>query len=143
VMALIARAFLRLDPFEVWGTGAQIRSWTYVDDIVAGTLLAAERIDDGSAVNLGSAERISLMDAARLTQELTGHHAPIAPCPDMPTGPLNRVADDTRARRVLGWSAGPRFADGLQRTIAWYFANKDPVRVARRLEAGALLDRRP
>ena len=49
---MIARAFVRQDPFEVWGIGNQIRSWTYIDDIVEGTLLAAERIDDASAVNL-------------------------------------------------------------------------------------------
>ena len=38
VMAMIARAFLRQDPFEVWGTGEQIRNWTYIDDIVEGTI---------------------------------------------------------------------------------------------------------
>ena len=37
VIAMIARAFVRQDPFEVWGIGNQIRSWTYIDDIVEGT----------------------------------------------------------------------------------------------------------
>ena len=54
VMAMIARAFIRQDPFEVWGSGRQVRNWTYVSDIVAGTLLAAARIDDARAVNLGT-----------------------------------------------------------------------------------------
>ena len=57
IMAMIARAFVRQNPFEVWGTGEQIRNWTYVEDIVEGTILAAEKIDDGRAINLGTMER--------------------------------------------------------------------------------------
>lgn len=139
VIAMIARAFVRQDPFEVWGTGDQIRNWTYVDDIVEGTLLAAERIDDASAVNLGSMERITVRDAARLTQELTGHRATIVSRPEMPTGPLNRVADNSRARRLLGWTPQTRFRDGLRRTIEWYFSAKDRSDVIRLIESGGLL----
>ena len=40
----------------MWGNGRQIRTWTYVSDIVEGTIIAAERIDDGAAVNLGMRE---------------------------------------------------------------------------------------
>jgi nucleoside-diphosphate-sugar epimerase len=50
-------------PFVVWGTGEQIRNWTYIDDIVSGTILAAEKIDDATAVNLGTMERIRVIDA--------------------------------------------------------------------------------
>src|SRR5215472_11908687 len=39
VIAMIARAFLGQNPFEVWGDGTQIRNWTYIDDIVEGTIL--------------------------------------------------------------------------------------------------------
>ena len=34
MIAMIARAFVRQDPFVVWGDGRQIRNWTYVGDIV-------------------------------------------------------------------------------------------------------------
>jgi len=57
VIAMIARAFVKQSPFEVWGTGEQIRNWTYVKDIVEGTLLTAEKIENGIAVNLGTMER--------------------------------------------------------------------------------------
>jgi len=49
VIAMIARAFITQDPFIVWGTGEQIRNWTHVDDIVEGTILTAENIEDGAA----------------------------------------------------------------------------------------------
>ncbi len=54
VIAMIARAFINQNPFVVWGTGEQIRNWTYIDDIVSGTILAAEKINDATAVNLGN-----------------------------------------------------------------------------------------
>ena len=48
VIAMIARAFLKQNPFEVWGTGEQIRNWTYVGDIVEGTIRVTEKIEDGN-----------------------------------------------------------------------------------------------
>lgn len=129
VIAMIARAFLRQDPFYVWGTGEQIRNWTYVDDIVEGTILAAERIDEGTAVNLGTTERIRVIDAARMVCELAGYAPEIVTQPDMPTGPMNRVADNSLARRLLGWEPKVPFAEGLRRTVEWYFSTKDPERV--------------
>src|SRR5271157_5853792 len=100
VIAMIARAFTGQNPFEVWGDGTQIRNWTHIDDIVEGTLLAGERISDGTAVNLGTMERIRVMDAARMVLEFTGHKAEIKLRPEMPTGPLNRVADNALAKRL-------------------------------------------
>ena len=125
VMAMIARAFVRQNPFVVWGTGEQIRNWTHVSDIVSGTMLAAEKIDDGAAVNLGTRERTRVIDAAGEVLRYTGHDAEIELHPEMPTGPLNRVADHSLATALLGWEPKVAFIDGLHRTIDWYFSSKD------------------
>mgnify|MGYP001590425534 CR=1 FL=1 len=129
VMAMIARAFTGMDPFEVWGTGEQIRNWTYVEDIVEGTILAAERIDDGTPVNLGTMERVRVIDAVKEVLRYTKHDATIVTRPDMPTGPLNRVADNRRAKDLLGWEPRTKFIDGLHRTIDWYFSANDQAQV--------------
>lgn len=142
VMAMIARAVVRSDPFEIWGTGEQLRNWTFVDDIVEGTIRAAERIDDGTAVNLGTMERIRVRDAAQMICEAFGHRPAFRTRPDMPTGPLNRVADNALAKTVLDWEPQVPFADGLRRTIAWYTATRGPDEVARVLAAGGLVARR-
>jgi len=44
----------------------------------------------------------------------------------MPTGPLNRVADNALAKKLLKWEPKVAFKDGLKRTIDWYFQTKDP-----------------
>lgn len=129
VIAMIARAFLKMNPFEVWGTGEQIRNWTFIDDIVMGTILAAEKIDDGTPVNIGTMERVRVIDAVREILRYTGHEAEIKTLPQMPTGPLNRVADNRRMKELLGYEPQTKFIDGLHRTIDWYFSTKDPAKV--------------
>lgn len=135
VIAMIARAFVQQTPYEVWGNGEQIRSWTHVSDIIAGTLLAAETIDDGTAVNLGTTERTRVIDAAREVLRYTGHRAEIALHPEMPSGPLNRVPDISRARTVLGWTPEIPFTSGLHRTVDWYFSSKNREHVRSALPA--------
>jgi UDP-glucose 4-epimerase len=140
VIAMIARAFIKQDPFVVWGAGRQIRNWTYVGDIVEGTIRAAERIDDGTAVNLGTMERTSVLDAVEEVMTYTGHHAEIELHPEMPTGPQNRVAENSLAMKRLDWEPQVPFIEGLHRTIDWYFSTKEQREVADRLEA-ALTER--
>ena len=142
VIAMIARAFVKQDPFVVWGNGEQIRNWTHVSDIVAGTILAAERIDDGTAINLGTMERTRVIDAVREVLRYTGHQARIELHPEMPTGPMNRVADNALGRKLLGWEPQVEFMHGLHRTIDWYFSTKDPEAIRRTLDT-RLTERQP
>jgi nucleoside-diphosphate-sugar epimerase len=133
VMAMIAKAFIRQDPFEIWGDGSQIRNWTYIDDIVSGTLLAAEKIDDATAVNLGTMERISVIEAAKQICKLLDHHPTFHFCPEMPTGPMNRVADNALAKKLMGWSPAVSFPEGVKRTIEWYAKVKTVAEVKQNL----------
>jgi len=125
VIAMIARAFVKQDPFEVWGDGSQIRNWTYIDDIADGTILAGEKIDDGAAVNLGTMERVRVIDAVNMVCEFAGYQPKIKLRPDMPTGPLNRVADNSLGKKLMNWEPKVAFRDGLKRTMDWYFSTKD------------------
>jgi nucleoside-diphosphate-sugar epimerase len=120
VIAMIARAYTGQDPFVVWGNGQQIRNWTYVDDIVEGTILAGERIEDGTAVNLGTMERIRVIDAAHEILKVMRRDPQIELHPEMPTGPMNRVAQNSLAKQLLGWEPKVAFKEGLHRTIDWY-----------------------
>lgn len=140
VMAMIARTFIKQDPFIVWGNGQQIRNWTYVDDIVRGMILVAEKIDDGTAVNLGTRERIKVIDAIKMIFAYTGYKAELKFLTGMPTGPANRVADNSLAKKLLGWEPEITFAQGLKKTVDWYFSNKKLNEVKRTLET-ALTER--
>jgi nucleoside-diphosphate-sugar epimerase len=134
VIAMIARAFVQQDPYVVWGTGEQVRNWTHVSDIVSGMLACAEAIDDGTAVNLGTMERTRVIDCAREVLRYTGHKAEIELHPEMPTGPLNRVADNSLAKRLMGWEPKVKFMDGLRQTIDWYYKSKNRDEIRSKLE---------
>lgn len=105
VVAIIGRAFVGQDTFVVWATGEQIRNWTYISDIVEGTILAAETIDNGTGINLRTMERIKVIDAADEVLRYTGRQARLELHLEMSTGPHNRVADNSLAKTTIGMGA--------------------------------------
>lgn len=133
VMAMIARAFVRQDPFEVWGTGEQLRNWTYISDIVAGTLEAASIAANGEAFNIGTMEATRVLDAAQIILQRFGHTATIVTRPDMPTGPYYRIADNAKLFERTAWRPSVTFAQGLAQTIDWYHATKSEADIKKRL----------
>lgn len=129
VIAMIAKAFIKMNPYPVWGNGEQIRNWTHVKDIVSGMMLAGEKINDGTAINLGTTERTKVIECAKEVLRYTKHNATIQLEPNKPVGPLNRVADNALAKKLLGWEPQIKFMDGLRSTIDWYFRTKNRAEV--------------
>lgn len=125
VMASIAKSFVKQDPYEIWGNGKQIRNWTYVEDIVRGILLSVEKIDDATPINLGTQERTRVIDMVNLVNKYMGYKPKKIAFTNMPSGPVNRVADISLAKRILGWKPKYNLKNGLKKTIDWYVQNKD------------------
>jgi UDP-glucose 4-epimerase len=129
IIALIAKVFVKTDPYVIWGTGEQDRNFTYVKDIVDAMMLAAEKIEDGSPVNAGRDDRITINQAAELVFDIVGWRPRLVQHDlSKPQGVASRAADVTRAR-VLGWEPNVSYVDGFKKTIEWYFANKDEKKV--------------
>ncbi len=126
VIALIAKAFIKMDPYEIWGDGEQDRNFTYVGDIADGMIRAAERIEDASAINIGTVEHIKIIDSAKMIFAESGF-TPKSLNFDLskPVGVFSRAADLTRTRRVLNWEPSTSFQEGLRRTMAWYYETKN------------------
>jgi len=126
IIALIAKAFIRMDPYVIWGTGEQDRNFTYVQDIVDAMILAAEKIEDGSPVNAGREDRITINQASELIFDIVGWRPKrIKRDLSKPQGVASRAADLTRARRLLGWEPRVSYREGFKKTIEWYFADKN------------------
>ncbi len=135
VIALIAKAFVKMDPYEIWGDGQQDRNFTYVGDIADGMIRAAERIDDGSAINIGTAEHVKIIDSAKMIFDESGF-TPDAINFDTskPVGVFSRAADLTKTRSILDWEPQTSFREGLDRTMKWYYETKTVEEVAERLD---------
>jgi UDP-glucose 4-epimerase len=135
IIAFIAKAFVKQDPFQIWGNGQQGRNFIYVTDAAEGMVRAAECISDGTPVNIAVADPIKMVDLAQLVCLLMDH-APIFEFQrDKPVGVLNRAADITRAWDLMGWEPKVALSNGLKRTIRWYVDTHNADEVASRLES--------
>ncbi len=108
------------DEIVLWGDGSPTREFLYVDDLVEGLLLAADRYDGAEPVNLGTGEEISIRRLAELVAEVTGFTGEIAWDTTMPNGQPRRSLDASRARELFGFEARTPLREGLERTAAWY-----------------------
>lgn len=134
IIALIAKAFIHQDPYAIWGTGEQDRNFTYVEDIADALILAAEKIKDGTPVNAGRSDRITINQACEVLFKLCNWKPrEIIHEKSRPQGVASRAADLTRAKEVLGWGPKISYEDGFQKTIDWYFKHKDPDQIRRDL----------
>lgn len=135
IIALIAKAFIKMDPYVIWGSGKQERNFTYVQDIVDALILAAEKIEDGSPINAGRDDRISIDQAANIIFDIVGWR-PKKIIHDLskPEGVTSRAADLTRVREILGWEPKVSYKEGFKRTIEWYFSNKKRQEIRSKLE---------
>ena len=124
IIAFIYKAIERMDPYEIWGNGQQERDFTYVEDIVDGTVLCAEKISDMTPINLGTGVRYKMIDVAQMIFEiLEWTPEKISFDASKPTGAVSRALDNSLAKELLGWE--PRFSlqEGLKKTIEWYSKN--------------------
>ncbi|MGD8506594.1 MAG: NAD-dependent epimerase/dehydratase family protein [Candidatus Bathyarchaeota archaeon] len=129
IIALIKKAVEERDPYVVWGSGEQDRDFTYVSDIVDGTILAAEKITDGTPINLGTSRRYKIKDVAQKILGLTGHTPnQVIFDTSKPEGVLSRALDISRAKELLGWEPKVDLEAGLHRVLAWY-RRKRPISV--------------
>jgi nucleoside-diphosphate-sugar epimerase len=125
IVALIAKAFIKMDPFVIWGNGKQDRNFTYVQDIVDALILASEKITDGSAINAGREDRVTMKEAAEIIFGIAAWRPDkIVYDLQQPQGVASRAADVSKAKKVLGWQPKVSYREGFRKTIEWYFANK-------------------
>jgi len=126
VVANLTRQALRGEPLTVHGDGKQTRCFTYIDDTVAGTLLAGEvKGAIGEAFNIGSTTETSILDLAKLIKRITRSKSPIqfqtyeAYYGEGFEDTRRRVPSGEKARRLLGFTPKVNLEIGLKKTIAW------------------------
>lgn len=104
-------------PIPVLGDGRQAREFTYVDDVVAATMAAAEHGERGGVYNIGGGEPVSVLEAIALLEALVGHPLLIEFGPAGRGDPRLTHADVRRAQRDLGFEARTGLRDGLARQV--------------------------
>lgn len=117
-----SRFFVRAlsgQPIPVYGTGRQIRDFTYVDDVVSGTIAALDRGIAGRTYNIGGGTPTALMDVIETIGDLVGR-TPRLQFRDAPLGEAARTGSDcSLAEHDLGWTPAHTLAEGLEAQLQW------------------------
>jgi len=131
VIALIAKAIARFNPYPIWGTGLQTRNFTYVADTVYGMALAGARLTGFHTINLGTDKHHTINELVKEIFHCLGWHPKDFDYQlDKPVGVGSRASDNTKINQLLGWSPNTGLQEGLQRTIDWYKTVATPDRLS-------------
>ena len=108
-------------PFAIKGTGEETRSYCYVSDVVDAMLLAMEGVDGHrflGPLNIGSEERVRIIDLAREIAEVSGKGMEIV-CLPGPSAVWDQAIDCSRVRQLVGWQPRVSLREGVARTYAY------------------------
>ena len=112
-------------PITIFGDGTQTRSFCYVTDQVEGLLkLAFSERAKGEVVNIGNDKEITILELAKIVNELTNSSSEMEFHPLPKDDPLRRKPDISKAKKILDWEPKVRLKEGLERTIRYFREEK-------------------
>ncbi|HST29583.1 MAG TPA: GDP-mannose 4,6-dehydratase [Chthoniobacterales bacterium] len=125
------------EPIDQFGDGTTRRDYTYIDDIIQGTMAALKyaggprREPHGpetcgvfDAFNLGESDTIELKDLIGAIEKTLGKKAKINQLPEQPGDMPLTCADISKARKVLGYDPKTKFEDGLPKFVDWFLKSR-------------------
>lgn len=107
-------------PINMYGDGTSIRDYTYIDDIVSGTISAMKYDKTGYEIfNLGGGNPISLVDMISTIENILGKKAIINKMPMQPGDVDRTVCDISKSMKLLNYKPETSFYDGVKNFINW------------------------
>jgi UDP-glucuronate 4-epimerase len=135
---LFTRSIIQGLPLDVFNEGRMVRDFTYVDDIVKGTLAALERVPSGDQswdavhprpdsssapwriYNLGNSQPTELMKLIEEVERCVGRKAELRMLPNQPGDVTETSANVTESRRDLGFEPSTPIEVGVPKFVEWY-----------------------
>ncbi len=112
-------------PIDQFGDGTTRRDYTYIDDVIQGTMAALEyegpRYD---IFNLGENETIQLKELISAIEDALGKKAKVNRLPEQPGDMPLTCADISKARKLLGYNPTTKFSKGLPRFVKWFLSSQ-------------------
>jgi nucleoside-diphosphate-sugar epimerase len=106
-------------PFAIQGNGKETRAFCYIEDAVAGIIIAAEQGADAQIYHLGVDEEIEIADIAHRIGRIAGYNLELI-AKDLRAGGTTRRCPDISKLRALGYSPTVSLDSGLQKCWDWY-----------------------
>src|SRR2546422_1022055 len=112
-------------PIDQFGDGSTRRDYTYIDDVIQGTMAALEY--DGpryDIFNLGESETIQLKELISAIENVLGKKAKVNRLPEQPGDMPLTCADISKARKLLAYKPTTKLSEGLQKFIDWFLRSQ-------------------
>ena len=118
----------------IYGSGANVRDWLFVEDHADALLLVAEKGDIGRSYNIGGENERTNLDLVQSICAILDQKRPKAEgnyadqitfVADRPGHDARYAIDPSRIRTELGWRPSVTVEQGLEKTVDWYLANED------------------
>ena len=117
---LFANAILDEKPIPVFNHGDMQRDFTYIDDIVEGTLRVLDRPQRYAIYNIGNHQPVGLLDYIAALERALGKKARLEMKPMQPGDVKATYADTTALARAVGFAPATPLEQGLQRFADWF-----------------------
>lgn len=110
-------------PVSIWGTGAPLREFLFVDDCADACIHLMKTYSGAGHINIGSGEEIAILDLARLVMEVLDYPGEVVTDPTKPDGTPRKLMDNSRLA-ALGWAPQVSLRDGIARSYAAFLAGE-------------------
>ena len=107
----------------LWGDGKATRDFLYVDDVSYGMILAAEKYDKASPINLGAEHEISIKDLATMISKIMQFSGEIKWDSSKTNGQPRRSVSNDKAEKEIGFKPKTNLNEGLEKMISWFKSN--------------------
>lgn len=125
---------LEARPLPVYGTGANVRDWLFVEDHARALLLVAREGKDGETYNIGGSAESTNLEIVHHLCDLLDELVPddgvgrrrdlVTFVADRPGHDFRYAIDSTRLQEAFGWTPSESLESGLRRTVRWYLDNR-------------------
>jgi len=127
IPALIRRAVEKENPYEVWGSGREVRDFLHITDLARGCLAMLEKHATNDPINIGYGQVVTIKDIVTIILKAAQHDgAQVVFNTSKPTTIPFRMVDTSKAKEVLGFEPQVSLEEGLKDTVQWY-VNKGTV----------------
>lgn len=120
VMKIVEAQRSGADKVVVWGSGTPVREWLHVDDGAEALIRGLSASSTDQPVNIGVGKGISILEMAKLIQQVVGYEGQLVLDPTRPDGAPYKTVDGSRGAALLGWSPSRDFVQGVRDTVDWY-----------------------
>jgi GDP-L-fucose synthase len=120
----------------VWGSGAPIREWLYVDDGAEAMVRGIKCAPCDEPINVGVKNGVTISDLAERIRSLVNYNGRIVYDKTKPDGAPHKTVDGSRGKALLGWGPQVELNDGLLQTVKWYVESRRRTQAPKGLPAG-------